>query len=117
MEAPGRKLKLLAVAAVAVFLVVGLVSVAAFPAKLREAASTLLPGIVKPKAPGRIARAASRCRDCGVVQEVAPAGKRWSVTVDLQDGSRRIISYGEQPAFKAGDKVRVVSGRLASHPG
>jgi len=39
--------------------------------------------------------------------------RRWDVAVRLENGASRTFSYEQEPAFRVGDKVRVVDGRLA----
>lgn len=61
--------------------------------------------------------AARACADCGVVSAVqvvenpAKRSKRWNVVVRMNDGSRRMFWFDSDPAFRAGDKVRAVSGK------
>jgi hypothetical protein len=47
------------------------------------------------------------------VERSAPGRKRYDVSVRLPDGSVKILSWDAPPAWKSGDKVRVVNGRLA----
>jgi hypothetical protein len=49
------------------------------------------------------------------VKEVEPSArsdKRYEVSVRLQDGSVKTVPSDAPPAWKSGDKVRVVNGRL-----
>jgi hypothetical protein len=46
------------------------------------------------------------------VERSAPGGKRYDVSVRLPDGSVKTLSWDAPPAWKSGDKVRVVNGRL-----
>ena len=61
--------------------------------------------------------AARACTDCGVVSAVqvventAKRTKRWNVVVRMNDGSSRMFWFDADPAFRAGDKVRAVSGK------
>jgi hypothetical protein len=61
--------------------------------------------------------AARACADCGVVSAVqivenpVKRSKRWNVVVRMNDGSSRMFWFDSDPAFRAGDKVRAVSGK------
>lgn len=81
----------------------------------------------------------SICPVCGVVEAVRPYEIRavrgmpaaddgpagadpnlvprtaWRVTVRMEDGSYRTLSQPKRPAFKTGDRVRIVDGALAPH--
>jgi len=46
------------------------------------------------------------------VERNALTHKRYEVSVRLQDGSVRTVPSDAPPAWKSGDKVRVVNGRL-----
>jgi len=46
------------------------------------------------------------------VERDARSNKRFDISVRLQDGSVKTVSSGAPPAWKSGDKVRVVNGRL-----
>jgi hypothetical protein len=46
------------------------------------------------------------------VERGARSNKRFDISVRLQDGSVKTVSSGAPPAWKSGDKVRVVNGRL-----
>ena len=46
------------------------------------------------------------------VERSARSDKRYEVSVRLQDGSVKTVSSDALPAWKSGDKVRVVKGRL-----
>jgi len=46
------------------------------------------------------------------VERNAPSHKRYEVSVRLQDGSVKTVPSDAPPAWKSGDKVRVVNGRL-----
>ncbi len=41
--------------------------------------------------------------------------QRYDVAVRLEDGTSRIFSYQDQPAFRPGDKVKVVDGALVAN--
>jgi hypothetical protein len=68
-----------------------------------------------PKAPAQ--PAARACADCGVVSAVqvvensVKRSKRWNVVVRMNDGSSRMFWFDSDPEFRAGDKVRTVSGK------
>jgi Zn-dependent alcohol dehydrogenase len=46
------------------------------------------------------------------IERSARSHKRYDVSVRLQDGSVKTVSSDAPPAWKSGDKVRVVNGRL-----
>lgn len=46
------------------------------------------------------------------VEKRARGTKRWEVTVRLDDGSLQTVSTDAQPLWQAGERVRVVDGRL-----
>ena len=46
------------------------------------------------------------------VERSARSHKRYDVSVRLHDGSVKTVSSDAPPAFKSGDRVRVVNGRL-----
>jgi hypothetical protein len=46
------------------------------------------------------------------VESSARSDKRYEVSVRLQDGSVKTVPSDAPPAWKSGDKVRVVNGRL-----
>jgi len=46
------------------------------------------------------------------VERSARSHKRYDVSVRLPDGSVKTVSSDAPPAWKSGDKVRVVNGRL-----
>jgi hypothetical protein len=46
------------------------------------------------------------------VERGARSNKRYDISVRLQDGSVKTVPSGAPPAWKSGDKVRVVNGRL-----
>jgi hypothetical protein len=60
------------------------------------------------------------CLDCGVVvavKEVQLKGKadpvsQFQIRVRMSDGSERTLTYTNPPAWKAGDRVRLLNGRL-----
>ena len=47
------------------------------------------------------------------VERHARAEKRWETAVRLEDGSVRTISSETQPAWRAGERVRLLDGKLA----
>lgn len=46
------------------------------------------------------------------IEKQARAGKRWEIAVRLEDGSRRTLSSEVPPAWRAGDRVRLLDDRL-----
>jgi hypothetical protein len=46
------------------------------------------------------------------VERSARSHKRYDISVRLPDGSLKTVSLDAPPAWKSGDKVRVVNGRL-----
>jgi outer membrane lipoprotein SlyB len=46
------------------------------------------------------------------VEKRARADKRWEIAVRLDDGSQRTLSSDVQPAWHAGDRVRLVNDKL-----
>ena len=60
---------------------------------------------------------ARTCAGCGVVSAVqvventVKQTRRWDVVVRMNDGSSRMFSFDSDPAFRAGDKVKTVSGK------
>ena len=55
---------------------------------------------------------APRAERAVVVEVKEVDARRYEVSVRLQDGSVKTVSSGAPPAWKSGDKVRVVNGRL-----
>jgi hypothetical protein len=60
------------------------------------------------------------CSSCGVVVAVrpvelkgSPPSVRYQIEVRMSDGSVKKLSSNTQPAWKAGDRVRLENGRLA----
>jgi len=62
------------------------------------------------------------CLDCGVVIAVrqvelkgrkAESASQYQIRVRMSDGSERTVTYTHPPAWKAGDRVRLLNGRLA----
>jgi outer membrane lipoprotein SlyB len=47
-----------------------------------------------------------------VIEEKVRATKHWETTVRLDDGSTKTISSESQPAWHAGERVRVVEGQI-----
>jgi hypothetical protein len=64
--------------------------------------------------PGPNAQKAERAEVVEVkeVERSARSHKHYDVSVRLQDGSVKTVSSDAPPAWKSGDKVRVVNGRL-----
>ena len=60
------------------------------------------------------------CLDCGVVIAVRQlelksrreAPSQYQIRVRMSDGSERTVTYTNPPAWKAGDRVRLLNGRL-----
>ena len=46
------------------------------------------------------------------IEKQVRADKRWETTVRLDDGTQRTLTSEEQPAWRAGDRVRMVNGEL-----
>jgi outer membrane lipoprotein SlyB len=46
------------------------------------------------------------------IEKQARAEKRWEIAVRLDDGSQRTLSSEVEPAWRAGDRVRLVDGKL-----
>lgn len=46
------------------------------------------------------------------IEEKVRSSQRWDVTVRLDDGSTRTVTLEQQPAWRSGDRVRVVNGVL-----
>ena len=40
------------------------------------------------------------------------ADKHWEIAVRLDDGSQRTLTSDAEPAWRAGDRVRIVDGKL-----
>lgn len=59
------------------------------------------------------------CGDCGVVVAVravelrTKAARRYQIRVRMSDGSVKTLTSSTEPAWKAGDRVRLQNGRLA----
>jgi hypothetical protein len=62
------------------------------------------------------------CLDCGVIVAVkevqlkgrkAESASQYQIRVRMSDGSERTVTYTNPPAWKAGDRVRLLNGRLA----
>jgi hypothetical protein len=65
------------------------------------------------------------CVECGVVVAVRPielkgkkveakrVARRYQIRVRMSDGSIKTVTYSSAPAWKAGDRVRLLNGRLA----
>ncbi|HSU63272.1 MAG TPA: hypothetical protein VLJ12_05305 [Burkholderiales bacterium] len=63
--------------------------------------------------PGSSAQRVEHQMQIAVVLEVKARGhQRYDVSVRLPDGSVKTLSADAPPAWKSGDKVRVVDGRL-----
>jgi hypothetical protein len=61
------------------------------------------------------------CSDCGVVIAVkqvelkgrkAASSSQYQIRVRMSDGSERTVTYANPPSWKAGDRVRLLNGRL-----
>ncbi len=52
-----------------------------------------------------------------VIEQKVRATKHWETTVRLDDGSTKTISSESQPAWHAGERVRVVDGRILTPQG
>src|SRR6185369_8042513 len=61
------------------------------------------------------------CSDCGVVIAVkqvelkgrkAESSSQYQIRVRMSDGSERTVTYANPPSWKAGDRVRLLNGRL-----
>ena len=61
------------------------------------------------------------CLDCGVVVAVkhvelkgrkAESASQYQIRVRMSYGSERTVTYTNPPAWKAGDRVRLLNGRL-----
>ncbi|MEA3194511.1 MAG: hypothetical protein QOD26_2844 [Betaproteobacteria bacterium] len=52
-----------------------------------------------------------------VIEQKVRATKHWEVTVRLDDGSTKTVSSESQPAWHAGEHVRVVDGRILKPQG
>ena len=46
------------------------------------------------------------------VERRTSSGRRFEVVVRMEDGTTRVFPYDTEPAFRAGERVRVVEGRL-----
>jgi outer membrane lipoprotein SlyB len=46
------------------------------------------------------------------IEEKVRGSSRWDVTVRLDDGSTRTVTLEQQPAWRSGDRVRLVNGTL-----
>ena len=46
------------------------------------------------------------------IEKHAKAHKRYDVAVRMPDGSMQTVSYEAQPSWRAGDRVRIVNGKL-----
>src|SRR5690606_31675414 len=49
------------------------------------------------------------------VEKHVKSTNTYTVAVRMDDGSSRTFGYDNEPAFRAGDKVRVVEGRLVAN--
>jgi outer membrane lipoprotein SlyB len=50
------------------------------------------------------------------VEKRVKATQSYEVTVRLDDGSRRVISEANAPAWHAGDRVKIVGGAIRANP-
>jgi outer membrane lipoprotein SlyB len=48
------------------------------------------------------------------IEKHAKATKRYDVTVRMDDGVLRSVSYDAEPSFRVGDKVKIINGMLVS---
>jgi outer membrane lipoprotein SlyB len=46
------------------------------------------------------------------IEEKVRSSSRWDVTVRLDDGSTRTVTLEQQPAWRSGDRVRLLNGAL-----
>jgi outer membrane lipoprotein SlyB len=46
------------------------------------------------------------------IEKYARSGKRYDVALRMEDGSSRTVSFAELPTWRAGDRVRVVDGKI-----
>lgn len=46
------------------------------------------------------------------IEKQARGAKRWEVSVRLDDGSARTVSYDTQPAWRAGERIRYLNGAI-----
>ncbi|HEU4850848.1 MAG TPA: hypothetical protein VFT37_01700 [Telluria sp.] len=60
----------------------------------------------------RESKVARYCTSCATVQTVRMNAARFELTVRYAGGETRILTYDNDPGFKAGDKVRVHQGVL-----
>jgi len=73
----------------------------------------LLSGVGIATVTGHLPGLSAQIAERAVVVEVKEVdARRYEVSVRLQDGSVKTVSTGVPPAWKSGDKVRVVNGRL-----
>jgi Flp pilus assembly CpaE family ATPase len=92
------------------------------------AIASLVAYMSRPAAPGDVRVAVATkpldrgCLDCGVVvavKELQLKGAKnqsvaqYQIRVRMSDGSERTVTYSNPPAWKAGDRVRLLNGRLA----
>jgi hypothetical protein len=63
------------------------------------------------------------CTDCAIVEAVrllrfdrdsVTGVERWEIAVRMRDGSYRMLPAESQPSWHAGDRVRIVNGRVIS---
>lgn len=60
--------------------------------------------------PGFEHNASAACMDCAVVETVSSDPFQHEVVVRYEDGSTGIFSLADPPAWRPGDRVRVVDG-------
>lgn len=60
----------------------------------------------------RVAGAAGGAYAGHEIEKRLKAGKKYDVGVKLDDGSARTVSYDERPTWRAGDRVRIVDGKI-----
>ncbi len=46
------------------------------------------------------------------IERRTSSGRRYEVVVRMEDGSTRVFPYDTEPAFRAGERVRIIEGRL-----
>ena len=97
------------------------------PISFGTPAEPVLTKFEQPVAPARAAVPApaaepARCAKCGVVRSVrtvaarkpVESAKSYEITVGLDDGSDQVIIVVSTPAWRHGDKVRIVNGVIES---
>lgn len=111
------RIQSLIAAAAASVLVIALGAITAIVSQLSaEGASAQVRAVPVAVAAKRLDRS---CLDCGVVVAVQPVELkaktvtvRYQIRVRMSDGSVKTVTSSTQPAWKAGDRVRLQNGRL-----